>query len=380
MAIRFHLPANALDRVAFAYSPLLEAALSLHVLVEPKHHPLQHEWVRAMRALKPALRREVGAFSFLYRTTLADVFLPSPSEEYRDFGLEVERLRRLDQRTVAYELTRPLHDHGGAEPRDPRLDDADVRASVLRSAELHGPESVRVAQALLEDPVAVARRLATLLESYWEAAFAAEWEQLEPRLAAAVTEAGRQLADDGVYSLLLRLAPQLRVDAGREEFGIDVRHEHRVEVGDDQTLVLAPSYFVWPHVRVNCDQPWPLTLVYPAGFVLGAARRELPSGDFLRSLRAVADATRLRALKLIAERPRSTQELARLIGISEAGLSKHLRLMAHAGLLTTRREGYYVLYSLVPERVEAVASALQTYLAREPGQAGKDSGSPTARA
>jgi DNA-binding transcriptional ArsR family regulator len=363
MAIRFHLPARALDRIAFAYSPLLEAALSLHVLVEPKHHPLQHEWVRAMRTLTPALRREIGAFSFLYRATLADVFLPSPTEEYPDFGLELERLGRLDERTLAYELTRPLHDHGGAEPRDPRLDDPDVQASVLRGAEFHGHEAVRAAHALLEDPVEVTRRLTALLAGYWEAAFAAEWEQLEPRLAAAVTEAGRQLADDGVYSLLLGLAPQLRVDAGREEFGIDVGHEHRVEVGEDETLVLAPSYFVWPHVRVNCDRPWPLTLVYPAGFVLGAVRRELPSGDLLRSLRAVADGTRLRALKLIAERPRSTQELARLIGISEAGLSKHLRLMAQAGLLTTRREGYYVLYSLVPERIEALAAALPAYLA-----------------
>jgi DNA-binding transcriptional ArsR family regulator len=378
--IRFHLPARALDRVAFAYSPLLEAALSLHVLVEPKHHPLQHEWVRAMRSLEPDLRREIGAFSFLYRGTLADVFLPSPTEEYGDFGRELERLGRLDERTLAYELTRPLHDHGGAEPRDPRLDDPDVRASVLRAAERHGPDGVALARALLQDPVAVAGRLATMLERYWDAAFAAEWDQLEPRLAAAVSEAGRQLADDGVYPFLLGLAPQLRVDASREEFGLDVPHEHRIEIGDEETLVLAPSYFVWPHVRVACDEPWPLTLVYPAGFVLGAARRELPPGDLLRSLRAVADATRLRALRLIAERPRSTQELARLIGISEAGLSKHLRLMAHAGLLTTRREGYYVLYSLVPERVGEVASALPAYLGGEPGQSGNDSGSSTARA
>ena len=32
----------------------------------------------------------------------------------------------------------------------------------------------------------------------------------------------------------------------------------------------------------------------------------------------------------------------------EAGLSKHLRLLARAGALEFRREGYYVLYSLVP--------------------------------
>ena len=83
----------------------------------------------------------------------------------------------------------------------------------------------------------------------------------------------------------------------------------------------------------------------------------------LRALRALGEATRLRALQLIAERPRSTQELAPLIGISEAGLSKHLRLLAEAGLLETRREGYYVLYSLVGERLAAISDALPAFLA-----------------
>ena len=50
MAIRFELARTSTARVAFGYSPLLESVLSLHVLAEPKHHALQHEWVRAMRA------------------------------------------------------------------------------------------------------------------------------------------------------------------------------------------------------------------------------------------------------------------------------------------------------------------------------------------
>jgi DNA-binding transcriptional ArsR family regulator len=63
---------------------------------------------------------------------------------------------------------------------------------------------------------------------------------------------------------------------------------------------------------------------------------------------AVADA-RLRALRLIAQAPRSTQELASLIAISEAGLSKHLGILSEAGLVESRRAGYYVLYTLSDE-------------------------------
>jgi DNA-binding transcriptional ArsR family regulator len=68
------------------------------------------------------------------------------------------------------------------------------------------------------------------------------------------------------------------------------------------------------------------------------------------------------ALKLIAERPRSTQELAPLVGISEAGLSKHLRQLTEAVLLESRREGYYVFYSLVPERIEPLSESLRRFL------------------
>ncbi|MGH3103783.1 MAG: DUF5937 family protein [Gaiellaceae bacterium] len=336
--------------------------LSLHVLVEPKHHPLQHPWVRAMRRLAPALKREIAGFSFLYRRTFPDVFLPNDAAEYASFEAELGRLRELDAETVAYELTRPVYDHGGREPRDPHLDDPDVRAAILANARLVGPDAEELVSVVFDDPPALAARLADLLEAYWEAAFEAEWSRIEPQLADAVSAAGRQLAEHGLYSLLLGLWPQLRVDAEQEEFGIDVPHDHTVEIDGDRRLVLVPSVYVWPHVRINCDEPWPLTLVYPAPFVQGAARKELPSAELLRVLRAAGDATRLRALKLIAERPRSTQELAPLIGISEAGLSKHLRVLAEAGLLTTRREGYYVLYSLVPERVDDLGSALPAFL------------------
>ena len=87
--------------------------LSLHVLVEPKHHALQHGWVRAMRKLPPGLRREIADLSFLYRWTLPNVALPSATTPYEDFDGELARLRALRPETAAVELLRPIYDHGG---------------------------------------------------------------------------------------------------------------------------------------------------------------------------------------------------------------------------------------------------------------------------
>jgi DNA-binding transcriptional ArsR family regulator len=361
LAIRFHLPALAPERIAFGYSPLLEAVLSLHVLVAPKHHPVQHEWVRAMRALPSALKRRIGEFGFAYGGYPPDFLFPPAQDPYRDFGEELRLFAGLDPTTLALEFLRPMWDHQGR--RDPALlARDDVRSHVAKVGARMGA-SEALLDLLFDDAPELARRFADLLSAYWEDAFSVEWMRLEPRLAEAVSEAGREIAGDGVYSFLQGLPRQLRIDPAREEFGKDVPHEHRVEVTEENQLVLVPSAFAWPHVWLNCDAPWPLAIVYPAPFVAEDARPRIPSADLVRVLRAAGDDVRLRGLKLIAERPRSTQELAPLVGISEAGLSKHLRMLAEAGLVTTRREGYYVLYSLVPDRVDAISPALQSFLA-----------------
>jgi len=113
---------------------------------------------------------------------------------------------------------------------------------------------------------------------------------------------------------------------------------------------------------VNCDEPWPTAVVFAAPALARDAEPRLPPEELLRTLGALADDTRLRILKLIAERPRTTQELAPLVGLSRAGLSKSLHRLADAGLVAGRRDGYYVVYSLAEDRLRSTASALERFL------------------
>ncbi len=361
--IRFRVPIDGVDCVAFAYSPLLEAVLSLHVLVEPKHHPLQHPWVRAMRRLPPALRREIAGFGFAFRGPIADFATPPENGGFGDFAEELEVVETLAPADVALDFLRPLYDHGG--DRDPAvLDDPAVRTHALAAAGRIRADPDLVAL-VFDDPAALAARFTTLLRTYWEEAFAAEWERLEPKLAETIAHAGRRIAADGLYGLLGGLSPRLVVDPAGGEIRRDLPHEHTVEATPERRLMLVPSVYVWPDVRTNCDEPWPLSVVYPAPFVAADARPPLPDTELVRVLRSLGDGTRLRALRLISERPRSTQELAPLVGLSEAGLSKQLRALADAGVVTTRREGYYVLYALANERLDALVPALQSFLGRD---------------
>jgi DNA-binding transcriptional ArsR family regulator len=349
------------ERIAFAYSPLLESVLSLHVLVGPKHHALQHAWVRGMRALPTKLRGQIEAFAFLYRWTLPDLLVPTPDGRTDSFEDELTRIVSVDASLLLEEFGRPLYDHGGRHGEGV-YERPEVQAAMYELASVQGEGAVALVRLLLDDPAEFAGRFCKLLAEYWRAAFASEWERIEPRLAESVAEAGRQLASGGVSAVLGRLPARCRLDRERAALLVDVPHEHDVTIDDTNPLLLVPSVYVWPHLRVSCDPPWPTSIIYTAPFLARQATPRIPPAELLRLLRAVADDTRLRILKLIAEQPRSTQELAPLVGLTAAGLSKNLRRLAEADLLSTHREGYYVIYTLNPARATALAEALAEFL------------------
>ena len=353
--IRITFPPDPAEHVAFTYSPVLECVLSLHVLVGPKHHALQHGWVRQMRGLDPALRRRIDELAPLYRWTLPGLLLPEPSGDAESFGSELERILSLSPEMQLESLGRPLYDHGGAGP-DVFGERAVRETMVERGGEL--------AELLLADPAAATRRLCDLLADYWDAAFAAEWSRIEPKLAGAVVESGRALASTGIWAVLGRLPARCRPSRERNELAIDLPHDHDLEISDANPLVLSPSVFTWPHLRVNCDPPWPTAIVYAAPSVARDAAPRIPPDELLRVLRALGDDTRLRILKLIAERPRTTQELGPLVGLTAAGLSKSLRRLADAGLVTSHREGYYIVYTLEPSRIADLSETVERFLAR----------------
>ena len=287
--IRFRLPPDGDDCLAFAYSPLLEATLSLHVLVEPKHHPLQHEWVRRMRTLPAELRREIRRLRFLYDRSVPEFLTQAPAGAYSSFEDELDVLAALDAKTVALGFLRLFWDHGGERDVE-RLRDHAVRAQALDTARRQGVEP-KLVRRIFDDPAGLLASFASLLGAYWEAAFEREWDRLEPLLARTVSDAGARIAEAGVYAYLKGLSPALLIDADARELRRKVPHDHVVAIEPERRLVLAPSFYVWPHVRVNCDDPWPPGIVYPAPFAVAESCSDVPADELLHVLRALGDPT-----------------------------------------------------------------------------------------
>src|SRR5688572_32870300 len=75
--------------------------------------------------------------------------------------------------------------------------------------------------------------------------------------------------------------------------------------------------------------------------------------------KAFASPRRLELLDLLAQGPRSVDELARASGQSSANTSQHLQGLHAAGIVTRQREGTRVRYTLAGEDVLALWLALR---------------------
>jgi DNA-binding transcriptional ArsR family regulator len=339
-------------------APVHEALLSLHVLLHPWYHPLQHQWVRAMRSLSPSLKRDVRTFAFLYYDATPDCFIPDGGDDEATFEAGLAAAARLPIDNLRFALARPLFFYGS----EPGVTVDDARDRIRTNAALYGESTSVVVELLLDEPDEFVRRLLEFLQAYWEETFASTWSEVEPLLRAEVERARRSITDGEVFVLLEPFKNEVKVDRTTGILERRSPHEHTVAPTAERPVHFYPSVYIWPHVRVNCDAPWPLAVAYPAEFVAREARRATAPSELAAALRAAGDPTRLEILRLVSRQARTTEELAALVGLSSSGLSKHLKALTDAALVTSRRDGWYVLYSAERERLAALSGDVLDYL------------------
>ena len=86
--------------------------------------------------------------------------------------------------------------------------------------------------------------------------------------------------------------------------------------------------------------------------------------------KALADATRLRIFEAIsAKKEMNCGEIVSMRGVTPATVSHHLKILQHAGLIDSRREGQFVYSCTVPGVIEAYASALAKIVNQKPSRA-----------
>jgi rhodanese-related sulfurtransferase len=91
----------------------------------------------------------------------------------------------------------------------------------------------------------------------------------------------------------------------------------------------------------------------------GRAAKDELYGGFAEVAKALSSGRRAEIVDVLAQGERSVEEIAEEIDQSVANTSHHLRALAKAGLVTTRREGTRIHYGLSSARVAELWSAIR---------------------
>ncbi len=81
-------------------------------------------------------------------------------------------------------------------------------------------------------------------------------------------------------------------------------------------------------------------------------------------LKAMADPMRLRLLHAMQDGERCVGELVSIAGTSQANVSKHLKVLRKAGLVSCRREGLNVYYDIGDRSVFHICSSVSDSIMR----------------
>ncbi len=83
-----------------------------------------------------------------------------------------------------------------------------------------------------------------------------------------------------------------------------------------------------------------------------------PPEPLLEFFKALADESRLKIIGVLAQKPRSVEELAHLLGLGSPTISHHLSKLQKAGLVRAEAQQYYSVYSLNTEHLQHMAQSL----------------------
>ena len=98
------------------------------------------------------------------------------------------------------------------------------------------------------------------------------------------------------------------------------------------------------------------------------ARKDALYDGFAEVAKAMANGRRAELIDVLAQGERNVEELAGEIGQSIANTSFHLRALATAGLVATRRDGTRIYYRLASDRVGDLWAAMRDVAAAHHGE------------
>jgi DNA-binding transcriptional ArsR family regulator len=212
---------------------------------------------------------------------------------------------------------------------------------------------------LLTEPAEPVRRFVDLLDACWSAWFQDVWEESRETLAARGRHDRDLAVRDGVPTMLRSLDGSIAV---RDPDSVVVQkvQSKRIDVSV-RSLLLVPSNYIAPHLFLGEIPGEPVTIIYP----VGGRGTAVPTAHQIRAaLEALAAPDRLQVCRAVASEPRTAGEIAALWGLHSTQVTRHLRALTRAGLVTAERQGRFVAYRLDEDAFRALGTNLLNLIMR----------------
>ncbi|MEU3191802.1 helix-turn-helix domain-containing protein [Streptomyces sp. NPDC006992] len=343
MTLRIDIGGLPSGGLRFAASPLAELTAMLHVLAEPAHHPQLTGWAADVWAgLPPELAERLREAEFLWRSSRADFLVPARPRP--TLAEELDDVDRIDDETyVAAALITTCGSNRVHFAAPSPLADATARERALALAQARGALQEAFAERLLADPAAVRARVRRTLEQCTEAFFDAAWAGVAVRLATDLRLKNDLLKRQGTEAALASVSGAVTLAPDGNCLTVD-KLQDNATTAHGTGITFLPSVFGRPHLVVIHAPGWQPVVQYPV------AETSPPEPVSLETvtlrLEALAHPVRLRLLRTLARGPHTTGELAHAWELSLPEVSRHLAVLRRADLLTSRRHGRHVRYTL----------------------------------
>lgn len=336
--------------IKFVYSPFFEMLCSLHVLTKPDHHLGRLNWANNIKEnMDQELYKEILYFGKNFFGWLGPMGFCELSNRVNDFNIidaidfisevsiEEYIYQMLNESVEKEEITYCINHKGKASKF------ADLNASQLE---------------IFEDPEAFRRRFLSCLKKYYYLFFEKELRFIEPLLMRIMKKQIELSKKIGILDYITTIHPRIKLED--EEIKLIKYTVFSFPYDKLERVDFRISSFVAPHLLVGMEGKHHLKFTISAN--LEEKLEQVPV-DLSKIMKALGDETRLKILRCLYNEKNSTQEVAQELGISEAAVSKHLKLMLDSGMLHKERSGNYIHYILNKITLDSIPLKLHEYLA-----------------
>ena len=304
----------------FSYSPLLEMLSSMHVISKPEHHLDRIEWMNKVREELPQELidrvRDVSAITNEYMIVMDFTHMKPYSElSIPDTLLELDKLALFQWNKLF----------------------GNYQTSIKKEQK---------------------HQILGVMKDYYEMLFQYEIGYLQPFLIRILKKEMEACKEEGLLARINRYHQRLKIDAGSIVFYKN--KEYRYHLNSLNKITVTASTFISPHLLMHEDKgDLYVTMLVPV-----EEKKDIVPTDLTSLLKALADETRLKILRELSKRPDSTQRLAIKLKLTEAAISKHLKMLHQVGLVDKHRQGNYIMYQLDRNAVDYLPYTLYEFILR----------------